>query len=198
MRRSYAINTFATPSVRESCCFEMRHYGSLHNDATGSAAAKAAAKRALRPPIADAAAAREEDLGAESSASGSSDTTSRDNSDGSVCGDEETRLDRNNRPPHAPMTVLGQRVTGELRLDDARGNNYVRLRVNCNNPAHGVCRMSRVLSKGVERHGARACEAAMGAWLMASHRVPASQHRRKYEPSDAEIQAYLAAHPDPA
>ena len=51
--------------------------------------------------------------------------------------------------------------------------------------------------KDIERHGSRAAEAYLGAWLMASHVLPAAVHRDRtlWEPSDADIHAYLEAHP---
>ena len=103
---------------------------------------------------------------------------------------------------HFPMWFLRgywQKVHGEARLEDRYNNLYVRLRIRCDNPSHGDCKTSKVVGKDVHLYGPRAAEGYLGAWLSASHRIPAADHRdrMRWRPSEGEIREYLDRHPAP-
>ena len=64
------------------------------------------------------------------------DTTSSDDGNSSLDG-EDSAGGRGSRPQDIPTHIMGQYVQWELRDDDPSGDNYIWIRIGCNNPAHG-------------------------------------------------------------
>ena len=93
-----------------------------------------------------------------------------------------------------PAHILGARVTF---VPGRRTPSHVysdRIAVRCCNAGHPGCGNSRSLQLMHDRFGARCAEAFLGAWLLKAESVDAGRHSRG-NPSVAEMEAFLAAHP---
>ena len=103
------------------------------------------------------------------------------------------------RPENVPSHIFGMTVRWERRGKKHGKRGYERLRVHCDNPWHGECTKSRVLTKDVHIYGPRAAEAYLGAWLEGSFMpgMHARKHRKDWRPTRADIFGYLNRHPAP-
>ena len=94
-------------------------------------------------------------------------------------------------PEGIPRTIYGQTICYEAAVPQ-RYN--ARIRVQCNNPAHGDCSRSRSLALCANEYGPRAAEMFLGAWLKHSFHLDAYGHS-EFKPSRADIHAYQAEFP---
>ena len=152
-------------------------------------------KKGGKPAVGDASASETENA----SAAGSDGAASSSSSEGSVEGDEGVGGLGGEWPAHFPHSIFGMPLKAELRLGDARGNNYIRFRIRCDNPLHGDCKTSRSILKEQDLYGPRAAEGYLGAWLAASGTpgMDGREHSLEYRPSPEAIRKYLEEHEEP-
>ena len=91
-------------------------------------------------------------------------------------------------PAGIPRKIYGQTVTFEPAV---AGRYNARLRLACDNPAHGSCGRSRSMNLLVAQFGNLAPVAFLGAWLKQSFLMDEGAHAR-YTPSRADMEQFLS------
>lgn len=98
-------------------------------------------------------------------------------------------------PVGVPSSILGVKVSFVPGRQTVTHTYADRLSVRCSNPAHARCMKSRSTELLRARLGARCAESFLGAWLAKAYTMGDREHG-KYMPTVADMQHYLAEHPE--